>query len=49
MIYVGAQDRARRHSRRIDGFARSSPKNRSRSGPNVQVGDPFMEKLLLEA
>ena len=27
----------------------SSPKNRQQKRPNVQVGDPFMEKLLLEA
>ena len=28
---------------------RSSTRSRRRSGPAVQVGDPFMEKLLLEA
>ena len=43
------EDRARRHSRRAPWPRRSSPKNRKQKRPNVQVGDPFMEKLLLEA
>jgi len=42
------QDRSRRHSRATmasEEFSEASEAKR----PNVQVGDPFLEKLLLEA
>ena len=43
------QDRARRHPRRLDGLGRSSTTTAEEKRPTVQVGDPFSEKLLLEA
>ena len=42
------QDRARRHSRRDDGLGGVRRGQREKR-PTVQVGDPFTEKLLLEA
>ena len=36
VIYVGAQDRPRRHPRRVHGVAPSSPRNPSRSGPTCR-------------
>ena len=42
------QDRPRRHPRRDHGQRRVQRRLRAKR-PNVQVGDPFMEKLLLEA
>ena len=45
----GREDRPGRYSRRVHGRRPNSPKSQSRSVPNVQVGDPFLEKLLLEA
>ena len=44
----GREDRPRRHSRRVDGVGGVHRGVRAEA-PNVQVGDPFMEKLLLEA
>jgi hypothetical protein len=44
----GREDRARRHPRRDDGERRVLAEGPSQR-PTVQVGDPFMEKLLLEA
>ncbi len=49
ILYVGAQDRPRRHPRRDHGLGASSTRTARASGPTVQVGDPFTEKLLLEA
>ena len=42
------QDRPRRHPRRDDGIGRVR-REIGRERPAVQVGDPFIEKLLLEA
>jgi phosphoribosylformylglycinamidine synthase len=42
------QDRPRRHSRRHHGLGRVRRRQR-REAPTVQVGDPFAEKLLIEA
>jgi phosphoribosylformylglycinamidine synthase len=44
----GLQDRARRHPRRHHGLGRVR-RCIERKRPTVQVGDPFAEKLLLEA
>ena len=43
------QDRPRRHSRRHDGLGRIRRGLAEAKRPTVQVGDPFAEKLLLEA
>ena len=43
------QDRARRHPWRHHGDRRNSTMPREEKRPTVQVGDPFTEKLLLEA
>ena len=42
------EDRTRRHPRRVDGSAEFTEESKQKR-PNVQVGDPFLEKLLLEA
>jgi phosphoribosylformylglycinamidine synthase len=44
----GEQDRARRHPRRDDGLG-GVRRGQREQAPHVQVGDPFTEKLLLEA
>ena len=43
------QDRARRHPRRDDGERRVHGRRARRKRPTMQVGDPFMGKLLIEA
>ena len=43
------EDRARRHPRRDDGERRVLARAARRQRPTMQVGDPFMGKLLLEA
>ena len=43
------QDRPRRHPRRHHGLAPSSAADCEEKRPTVQVGDPFTEKLLIEA
>jgi phosphoribosylformylglycinamidine (FGAM) synthase-like enzyme len=43
------QDRPRRHPRRVDGFGCLRRGFGEKRRPTVQVGDPFAEKLLLEA
>ena len=48
VIYVGIENRARRHPRRHHG-QRGIQRSFGSQAPNVQVGDPFLEKLLLEA
>ena len=42
------ENRPRRHSRRVHGSAEFTEESKQKR-PNVQVGDPFLEKLLLEA
>jgi phosphoribosylformylglycinamidine (FGAM) synthase-like enzyme len=44
----GREDGPRRHSRRVHGQRRVHEESKQKR-PNVQVGDPFLEKLLLEA
>ena len=44
----GREDRPRRHPRRVHGSAEFTEESKQKR-PNVQVGDPFLEKLLLEA
>ena len=41
--------RPRRHPRRLHGQSAEFTEESKQKRPNVQVGDPFMEKLLLEA
>ena len=43
------QDRARRHPWRDHGLGRVRARTRDEKRPTVQVGDPFAEKLLIEA
>ncbi len=43
------QDRARRHPRRDHGLGRVQRATAEAKRPTVQVGDPFTEKLLIEA
>jgi hypothetical protein len=47
-VYVGSKTGPRRHSRRDDGVGRIHEGDEEKR-PTVQVGDPFTEKLLLEA
>jgi len=48
VIYVGAKT-GRDGIHGASMASAESPRSPSRSVPNVQVGDPFMEKLLMEA
>ena len=49
VIYVGSQDRPRRHPRRQPAGLGRVRRDAEEKRPTVQVGDPFTEKLLLEA
>jgi len=48
VVYVGSKDRPRRNPRRDNGQRRLLRGQRGEA-PTVQVGDPFTEKLLIEA
>ncbi len=45
----GRENGPRRHPRRVDGVSAEFTEESKQKRPNVQVGDPFLEKLLLEA
>jgi len=49
VIYVGAKNRPRRNSWRSLLASAEFTEESKQKRPNVQVGDPFMEKLLLES